>query len=189
MRKNGGSGKLRMMTMTALLSAVLCALGPMAIPVGPVPITLANLVMYLALYLLGWKMGTVSCLVYVVMGLVGLPVFAGFSGGAGKLLGPTGGYIAGYVLMAAAAGFFIQKFQNRCIHGMGLALGTAVCYALGTAWYCVTTQAAAGTAMALCVIPFLPGDLVKIALALSVGPMLRRNLQRAGLLPEHVGAA
>lgn len=174
--------KLYQMSMTALLAAVICVVAPMVIPIGPVPITLANLAMYLAAYLLGPKWGTLSCLVYVLIGMAGVPVFAGFTGGAAKLFGPTGGYIVGYVWMALIAGLFIARSQRRAVHIAGMLLGTAVCYMLGTLWYCVSMDSSVAAALALCVIPFIPGDLVKIAAAAVIGPMLRDRLTKAGLL-------
>lgn len=78
-------------TITALMTAVTCILAPMSIPIGPVPISFTNLAIYLSLYLLGWKRGTISYLIYLLIGLVGLPVFSGFTGGPAKLAGPTGG--------------------------------------------------------------------------------------------------
>ncbi len=174
--------KLYQMSMTALLTAVICVLSPMVIPIGPVPITLANLAMYLAVYLLGAKWGTMSCLVYVLIGAAGVPVFAGFTGGAGKLFGPTGGYIAGYVLMALISGRVIEVSRRRGLQIVGLVAGTAVCYALGTAWYCLSMECSAAAALGLCVFPFIPGDLVKIGAASVIGPMLRDRLSKAGLL-------
>ena len=174
--------KLYRMSMTALLSAVICVVAPMVIPIGPVPITLVNFAMYLAVYLLGTKWGLMSCLVYVLLGMAGMPVFAGFTGGAAKLFGPTGGYIVGYLWMAMIAGLFIERSQNRGVHLVGMALGTAVCYALGTLWYCISMDSGIAAALGLCVIPFIPGDLVKIGAAAVVGPMLRDRLTKAGLL-------
>lgn len=174
--------KIYSMTMTAVMAAVTCVLAPMALPIGPVPITLVNLVMYLALYLLGARWGVLSCLVYVLIGAAGLPVFAGFTGGVGRLLGPTGGYIVGYLWMAIVAGLFIARCRSRVLQFLGMTLGTALCYALGTLWYCVSMQSSVGAALALCVLPFIPGDLVKMALAVVVGPMLRDRLEKAGLL-------
>ena len=84
-------------TMTALMAAVTCILAPLSIPIGPVPISFTNLAIYLSLYLLGWKKGTISYLIYLLLGLVGLPVFSGFTGGPAKLAGPTGGYIIGFI--------------------------------------------------------------------------------------------
>ena len=97
-------GRTYWMALAALMTAVTCVLAPMSIPIGPVPISLTNLVIYFSLYLLGWKWGTVSYLVYVLIGMAGLPVFSGFTGGLGKLAGPTGGYIVGFLPMAVIAG-------------------------------------------------------------------------------------
>lgn len=83
------------MVVTALMAAVTCILAPLSVPIGPVPISLTNFAIYLSLYLLDWKKGTLSYLIYLLLGLVGLPVFSGFTGGLAKLAGPTGGYIIG----------------------------------------------------------------------------------------------
>ena len=168
------SGKIYHLTMTAVMAAVICVLSPLVIPIGPVPITLANLAMYLSLYLLGGKRGTASCLVYVLIGMAGVPVFAGFTGGAAKLFGPTGGYIVGYLLMVMIAGAVIDRTKSRWMHGLGMVLGTAL-------WYCISMDSTVETALTLCVIPFIPGDLVKMAVAMTVGPMLRDRLNKAGL--------
>ena len=84
------SRKVYFMSVTALMAAVTCVLAPLSIPIGPVPISLTNLAIYLSLYLLGWKWGSVSYLVYLLIGMVGVPVFSGFTGGVGKLAGATG---------------------------------------------------------------------------------------------------
>lgn len=175
------SGKIYYLTMTALMAAVLCVLSPLALPIGPVPVTLCTLVIYLIPYLLGWKLGTVSCLVYLLLGLMGLPVFAGFIGGFGKLLGPTGGYLVGYLAVAVCTGLAVERSRSRVVHALGMAVGTALCYGLGTAWYCLITDSGVESALMLCVLPFLPGDLVKMAVAMTVGPMLRDRLNKAGL--------
>ena len=188
-------GKTYRMAMTALMAAVTCVLAPMAIPIGPVPISFTNLAIYLSLYLLGWKRGTVllgwkrgtvSYLVYVLIGAVGVPVFSGFTGGLGKLAGATGGYIVGFIPMAVIAGLVIDRYRNRGLQLAGMIVGTAVCYAFGTAWFCFVMDSTPMAALSLCVIPFIPGDLVKMLLAMWVGPMIRRRLVQAGLYPERV---
>lgn len=108
------------MAVTALMTAVTCILAPLSIPIGPVPISLTNFAIYLALYLLDWKKGTVSYIIYLLLGLVGLPVFSGFTGGLGKLAGPTGGYIIGFIPMAIIAGIVIDKFSQRWIQILGM---------------------------------------------------------------------
>ena len=173
---------LYFLTRTAILTAVLCVLAPLAIPIGPVPVSLATLVIYFSLYLCGWKMGTVSVVVYLMIGMMGLPVFSAFSGGVGKLVGPTGGYIIGYIPMAVLSGLIISRYQNKPVQFLGLAAGTALCYAFGTAWFCYVTSTSLGAALAACVLPFIPGDLVKIVIAMCFGPMIRKKLVKAGLL-------
>lgn len=173
------------LAMTGVMAAVLCVISPFTLSVGPIPISLCTLGIYLTAYVLGWKRGTTAVLVYVLLGAAGVPVFSNFGAGLGKLLGPTGGYIVGYLLLAPICGWFISKFPgSRPLHLAGLVLGTAVLYALGTAWYCVQSGAALGPALALCVYPFLPGDAIKIAAVLWLGPLLRSRLVSAGVYRE-----
>lgn len=180
MEKNS-KNKVYPLAMTAVMAAVICVLGPISIPIGPVPISFTNLAIYLSLYILGWKRGTLSYLIYVLIGMVGMPVFSGYAGGFGKLFGPTGGYIIGFIPMALIAGWGIDRYQNRAVQMAGMMVGTAVCYAFGTAWFCIQAGYAVGAALGLCVFPFIPGDLIKMAVALSVGPMIRSRLGKANL--------
>ena len=115
-------------TMTALMAAVTCILAPLSIPIGPVPISFTNLAIYLSLYLLGWKKGTISYLIYLLLGLVGLPVFSGFTGGPAKLAGPTGGYIIGFIVMAVIAGLVIDNCHKPLIQLVGMIAGTIVSF-------------------------------------------------------------
>ena len=157
------------MTVTALMTAVLCIFGPMVlpIPVSPVPISLTNLVLYFMVYILGMKAS--------LMRAVGLPVFSGFAGGLGKLAGPTGGYLLGFVFMTLAAGFMVERFPDHAVlHGIGMAAGTAVCYLLGTVWLAEQMSLTFTEALGIGVIPYLPGDAAKILLAVILGPKLRR---------------
>ena len=173
--------KVYWMAAAALMTAVTCVLAPLSVPIGPVPISLTNLAIYFSLYLLGWKWGAVSYLVYMLIGMTGLPVFSGFTGGLGKLAGPTGGYIVGFLPMAVIAGLAIDRFRSRGIHLAGMALGTAVCYAFGTAWYCLIGNIPPAAALGACVLPFIPFDLGKMVLAMAAGPMIRSRLEQAGL--------
>lgn len=177
------SSKTKTMVLIAMMAAVTCILGPLslAIPVSPVPISLTNLAVYFAVYVLGMKLGSISYLIYMLIGLVGLPVFSAFTGGPQKLFGPTGGYIIGFFFMALICGFFIDKWSNLVLHFVGMVLGTAVCYLFGTAWLAYQAGLTFQAALAAGVIPFIPGDLVKIVISLLVGPVLRKNLRKAGL--------
>ncbi len=170
------------MAAVAVMAAVLAVVSPFALPIGPVPLSLATLVVYLTAYVLSWKRGTAAVLVYILLGAVGMPVFSGFAGGLGKLMGPTGGYILGYLPMVLISGLFVDRFpRKRLVQLAGMMLATAVLYALGTAWFCFAMDSALAPALTACVIPFLPGDLVKILISLAVGPMLRERLEQAGL--------
>lgn len=175
------------LAMVAVMTAVTCVLAPMSIPIGAVPITLTNLVVYFSLYLLGWKRGSLSVLAYILIGMMGIPVFSGFSGGLGKLAGPTGGYILGFLTIAVISGWVVDHTNSRVLQMGGMILGTAVCYTLGTAWYCVLTHNPIQAALWTCVIPFIPFDLAKMAAAVVVGPVLRRRLAQAGLLDLETG--
>lgn len=168
--------KTYLMAMTGVMTAVTCILAPFSIPIGPVPISFTNLAIFFALYLLGWKMGTVSCMLYIFIGMIGMPVFSGFSGGLGKLLGPTGGYIIGFIPMAVLSGIIIDHSRSHILHFLGMILGTALCYALGTAWFCVVMDTNVMAALSLCVLGFIPGDFVKIGIAATLGPLLRNRI-------------
>lgn len=174
--------KIFPLAMTGVMAAVICVLGPLSVSVGAIPFSLATLAIYFALYIVGWRLGALSVLVYVCIGMAGMPVFSGYSGGFAKLLGPTGGYIIGYVPMALIAGFFIDHSARRGAQMAGMVAGTAVLYAFGTAWYCVQAHAALPAALAACVVPFIPGDLLKMAAAMACGPVIRGRLVQAGLL-------
>ena len=174
--------RVHFIAVCGVMAAALCALGPLAVPVGPVPVTLATLVVYLAGLLLGWKGGPASCLAYLLVGLAGLPVFSGYGAGGGVLLGPTGGYLVGYLPMAALTGWAAQRTGRRVFWLLAMLGGTAVCYALGTAWFCWQGGYTLGVALGVCVTPFLPFDLVKMAAVLALGPILRRRLGAVGLL-------
>jgi biotin transport system substrate-specific component len=121
-------------SLIGIMAAITCILGPLSIPIpfSPVPISFTNLAIYFTVFILGWKRGTISYLIYLLIGLVGLPVFSGFSGGPGKLVGPTGGYLIGFIFMAIIGGFFIEKFSGKVfMYIIGLILATIVAYLLG----------------------------------------------------------
>ncbi len=166
-----------------MITAVTCILAPLSIPIGPVPISLTNLVIYFGLYILGWKKGTISYCVYLLIGLVGVPVFSAFTAGPQKLLGPTGGYLIGFIPMAVIAGIFIEKSGRKAsLSLVGMILGTVVCYGFGTAWLAVSAHMGFRAALAVGTLPFLAGDLLKMLLAVVIAPQICNALQRADLL-------
>ena len=185
----------RDLVLCAFCAAVTCILAPISVPLaGEVPISLATFAVLLSGILLGGRLGAMSQLIYVLLGSVGVPVFAGWTGGIGITLGMTGGYIIGYIPMAFIAGFLYYRFGRnssgvRKYAAMFIAmfLATAVLYLLGTAWFIAQTKMTLAASMAACVIPFLPGDLIKIIAVMLVAPPIEAALKRA--VPASQGAA
>lgn len=183
---------VRNMCFTALMAAVMCVVAPLSVPIGPIPISLATLVVYLAGALLGGKKGTLAVAIYILIGAVGVPVFSGYSGGVAKLLGVTGGYIVGYLPCAAIVGFGIDRFGGNSVSVAGkrfpwaypvaMIVGTIVLYALGTAWFMAQSGNPLMGSLSMCVIPFLPGDAAKIVVATVLGGILRKRLCEMGIL-------
>ena len=169
----------------ALMAALMCVLGPMSIPIGPVPISFTNLVIYLTVYLIGMKGATVSYLLYLLLGAAGLGVFSGYEGGIGKLAGPTGGYLIGLILMALICGFVMEKCNaNAVITGIGMFAATLVAYLFGTIWFVIQMQCEVWYALTVCVFPFIPFDIAKILIATVFGKAIRKALIKSNLLPE-----
>ena len=173
---------VRKLTVVAMLTALICIVGPLTLPVGPVPVSLTSAVLLLTACLLGGRRAALCAGVYLLIGLTGLPVLAGFTGGAARLLGPTGGFLLGYLPMTALCGFVCARRENRLVQLGVLLAGTMLLYFTGTAWYCWQSGAEVSAALAVCVLPFLPGDAVKIAAVLTGGNAVKRRLRRAGLV-------
>ncbi len=170
----------RKIAYTALGAAVICVLAPLAIPIGEVPISMATFAVMLMAALLGKSMGTFSALVYILIGAVGLPVFASYTSGVSIILGPTGGYIIGYLFLAWCTGFGSEKGKWQLIAGM--IGGTAILYLFGTVWFVLVTGMDVMAALAVCVIPFLIGDALKmVAVFVLQGALSQvRHMVRAG---------
>lgn len=167
---------------TALFTAIMCILGPMSIPIGPVPISLTNFVIYLAVLIIGKNYGTISCIVYILLGAVGLPVFSSYTGGIGKLFGPTGGYIIGFIPMAFILGIAFEKIvDKKWMQLISMAGATVVLYVLGTAWFVMSMKCEVWYALTICVFPFLLGDAIKIIIAYVIGNEVKKRLAKSGL--------
>lgn len=173
------------LTLIALMTAITCILGPLsiAIPFSPVPISFTNLAIFLSAIMLGWKRGTVSFLVYLLIGFAGVPVFSSFTSGPAKLLGPTGGYLIGFIFLALAAGFFVDKFPGKpYMHVLGMVLGMIITYLLGSVWLAYQANMTFQAALFAGVIPYIPGDIVKIIVAEILGTTIKKQVKKAGYL-------
>lgn len=161
------------LTYTAMFTSLIVVCSQICVPT-PVPFTLQTLAVFLAGGLLGWKRGTLSVAIYILLGIAGVPVFAEFSGGLRVLLGMTGGYIIGFLFTAAAVGFMCEKLGRKLwVLGVSMIIGLAGCYLFGTVWFMlVYTQKVEPigfiSALGTCVVPYLLFDIAKIAVAALV---------------------
>lgn len=169
------NSRTRQITLIGLMTAITCILAPLSIPLpfSPVPISLTNLVIFISVFILGMKDATISFLIYLLLGAVGLPVFASFHAGLSVLAGPTGGYLIGFIFLALIQGFAMKYFDRKLIPTIiGMLIGMAVCYIFGTVWLSKLMSLSFKEGLFMGVIPYLPGDAVKIIIAVIVGPKL-----------------
>jgi len=148
-----------------------------------IPVTLQTFAVCLITAVLGLKLGFLSVLLYILLGLIGLPVFSGFAGGIAKLMGPTGGYIIGFLFTALIVGLMTRRSEKLGVLVAAMVIGILVCYAFGTAWFMLVYAAKTGpislmTALGWCVLPYLVPDGVKILLAAVLVPRLRPLLMK-----------
>lgn len=153
----------------ALFAAIITICAQIQIPAS-VPFTLQTFGVFVAAGLLGFKRGTLSVIIYILLGLVGLPVFSGFKGGAGVLFGITGGFIIGFIFIAVIVGIFKDKFGVKLwALAVSMTLGLLVCYIFGTIWFVIINSGSSDmtviSVLSLCVFPYLPFDALKIIAA------------------------
>ena len=168
--------KSKYLALSALFSALTALCAWLSLPLGSVTFTLQSFSVTLCLLLLGGKWGTVSILVYLLLGAAGLPVFSGFRGGIGMLLGPTGGFLAGFLTMALLYWLIISLFGEKC-RLFALIAGQLLCYICGTTWFAFSTGSGIPAALMLCVVPYLLPDGVKLTLSWLLAKRLRRRMQ------------
>lgn len=175
------NSKFRVVDLTymAVGAALTAVCSWISIP-STVPFTLQTFAVFCVLSLLGGKRGTVSIVIYILLGAVGMPVFAGFTGGIGILLGTTGGYIIGFILMGLLFWLAEHLFGNALpVRIVSMLAGLLVCYAFGTGWFLwvYARQSGAigiGTALSWCVLPFILPDLAKMALAVGIASRVKK---------------
>lgn len=174
---------IKKMAIVSLMTAVLCILSPISIPVfiSPVPISLGVLAIYLTAYVLNPIESLISVVLFILLGMAGLPVFSGYSGGLGKILGPTGGYIIGFLFTVYISSLFIHFKKGIHIDIIGMILGLSLCYLLGTIWFSYQQGKGFIASLLLCVVPFLIGDALKIAIAAIIGPEINKRLNKINL--------
>lgn len=161
------------MLYAALFAVIITVCTWISIPAS-IPFTMQTFAIFCALGLLGGKLGTVSILVYILLGAIGIPVFAGFNSGVSALSGPTGGYILGFIFMGLIYWLITYLFGTKLwITIFAMTIGTLLCYSFGTIWFMRVYASRTGeiglaTALTWCVIPFIIPDIIKMALAVLV---------------------
>ena len=180
------SNQLRMIVFASLLAALMAAGAYLAIPIGPVPIVLQNMFVFLAGLLLGSRWGLASVAVYLLTGAVGLPVFAGGLGGIGRIVGPTGGYLIGYLPAVFIIGYISEKATARIGYDvLAMICGTVALYACGLTWLKILTGMTWTKTLTVGMYPFLIGDALKI----TATALIARSLRPVVRIPDKVSLA
>ena len=190
MRKEGGRYAMNTKNLAyiALFTAVIAVAAWIHFPLGGIPFTLQTLGICLTAGLLGWKRGLIATTAYLLLGLVGVPVFAGFTGGVGVLLSPTGGYLVGFLPLALVSGIAGEKFAKKkgakpkIFLGLFMGLGVLLCYTFGTVWFIIFSgQESVSTgffsALTLCVLPYIPLDTIKVVLAVLLTVKIQKYIK------------
>lgn len=164
------------LTLSAMFTALITLCSWISVPTE-VPFTLQTMGVFLAAGLLEWKYSILSVTVYLLLGLVGVPVYAGFTSGAGILFGITGGYFMGFIFTALVIGLITKKFgKSFVVLVVSIVLGLGVCYAFGTLWFMFSTGSDVVSALMLCVVPYLLFDGVKIAVSVILVNRLDKHV-------------
>lgn len=162
---------------SAMLAALLCIMAPICLPIGVIPISLATFFVYIIGAVQAPLYGFLSVLIYIALGAVGLPVFAGWSGGLSALLGASGGFIIGYLPCVLLQSLILKNRHSRLDFYFASAMvGTVVLYAFGTMWLTVIFNKSLDYALSVCVLPFLVFDIIKIVLSALVSYELNKRM-------------
>ncbi len=170
---------IRKTATVGILAALICVLSPLSVPAGAIPISLSTFAVFTVSSSISKKYSVAAVTVYILLGAAGLPVFSSFTGGLQCITGYTGGYIIGYIPCAFIIGMLTDKFENnKIVYPLSMIAGTVICYLCGTLWYMHKAECGPIEAIALCVLPFIIGDIVKIAAASCVGITLKKRIEK-----------
>lgn len=164
------------LVMTGMFTAILCVMAQLSIPTQPIPFTLSLFAIFLIGALLPPRYALLSVFTYLLLGAFGVPVFAGMKGGLHILTGMTGGYLMAYPIMAFVTALFFKysKKFKLFVNILGMLLALGVCYLIGTLWFSFVSGTGFIAALGICVLPYVPFDILKIALAISFSTVIRR---------------
>jgi len=181
------NNRLKMLIVTALFAAIIGIMAQITIPLPLVPITGQTLAIGLAATILGKKYGTLSVIVYIMLGIAGLPVFSGMSSGLGVVFGPTGGYIIGFIPAAFLIGWMLERFGFTVTTAIiANVIGMIITLAFGAVWLKFVAELSWMAAFSGGVAPFIIVGVIKAVLAATVGILVRNRLTSAKLLPVSI---
>ncbi|MGL5649677.1 MAG: biotin transporter BioY [Clostridium sp.] len=177
--------KTKNLIICSLFAAIVSILAQIAIPLpGSVPLTMQTLGIGLCGILLGAKKGFISILIYIMLGSIGAPIFANFTGGIGIILGPTGGFILSFPIMAFIIGFISERTCKKALIFSGIIFSVLINYSIGVLQFSLVTNSSIYKSILVCVAPFVVTDLLKSILILSVGISLKKHKSLKSLLPS-----
>ena len=161
-----------------LFAAVIAVMAQISIPMPlGVPMTMQTFAITLAAVVLGAKLSALASLIYLILGAVGIPVLANFSGGFDKFVGPTGGFLISFPLMAFIIGWGVEHRKDfKGAYVLALIVGTVVNYVVGVALFCAVTKGTVATGITACVLPFIPTAIIKAILATVIGFSIRKRI-------------
>ncbi len=170
------------LTRTALMAVVISVCAWISVP-SVIPFTLQTFGIFLTMKLIGGKNGTLAVLLYVILGTVGLPVFSGFSSGLGCIIGPTGGYITGFIILSLIYWLFEKKMTGRIMEDIVLTGGLAACYLFGTVWFYLYmnrngTDISFLKALGMCVLPYIIPDMLKLLIADLIAGRIKKHTDK-----------
>lgn len=168
------------LVLTGMFTAIICVLSLISIPTQIIPFTLGLFAIFLTGALLPPRNALLAVLVYLLIGAIGIPVFANFKGGLSALTGPTGGYLMAYPLMSFIISLFYRFSKKYKVVALtvGMLFSLLLCYLLGTVWFTLILPKTFYEALVLCVFPFVLFDLLKIALAVTLSIIIRKTVMR-----------
>ncbi|MDS0527236.1 biotin transporter BioY [Clostridium sp. SHJSY1] len=176
---------LRKQIICAIFAGVMAILAQIAVPLPftTVPITMVTFAVTLVAVVLGGRLGAISVLVYILLGAIGIPVFAGFKGGFQTLIGATGGYLISFPIVAAIIGYFSYRYKkNYLIISLASIFAFTVCYFIGTVQLMFVANLGIKAALMAGVIPFVIFDIIKVILAVFIGVRLQSSIMQTNLL-------
>lgn len=160
----------------SLFASLTSILSQISISIPPVPLTMQIFAVALCGLVLGKSLGFISQFIYVLLGSIGLPVFAGFIGGIGIILGPTGGFILSFPIIAFVVGYFFEKFKSTVGIMFGMICSLLISYIIGTFQFCLVTNSDFINSLKICVVPFIVVDIIKLSLAIIVGKSILKRI-------------